>query len=138
RLADKPVTFQLTGPAIPAGRRRNRRFPYPVTENWQKAIGAHYIWMSANVTVAPAARPNGKPRLTMHETLHAQDRYNFNPGMKDIATSTRDAENGRFQQVGLAKQYENSGTSRRNVAWDLGDLESGVVTGGTPPGGGRR
>lgn len=43
-------TFSFTGSAIPRGG-TNGSFPYPATENWQKAIGAHSIWISGDVTV---------------------------------------------------------------------------------------
>src|SRR5262245_27729368 len=54
-LKDRPVTFLMTGSAIPVG--GSDKFPYPTTENWQKAIGAHQIWMSATVTVKPGEKP---------------------------------------------------------------------------------
>ena len=49
-LANKPVTFQITGSQIGVG--SGNRFPYPATENWQKAIGGHSIWNSAQVRCA--------------------------------------------------------------------------------------
>src|SRR5215510_4364195 len=54
-LKNGPVTFTMTGTQIPVG--GSDKFPYPETENWQKAIGAHQIWMSATVTVRPGASP---------------------------------------------------------------------------------
>ncbi len=114
-LAGKPVTFQVTGTAIPAGASSN--FPYPSTENWQKAIGAHQIWNSATVTVTPPESPGGEPTFSMHMTLHAEDRYNFNPGAADIETGTPDAANGRFEKTGLAKQYTNYASLERDVRW---------------------
>ena len=44
-----PLLFQVTGTAIPSGSDDpdlGDLFPYPATENWQKAIGAHFIWLS--------------------------------------------------------------------------------------------
>jgi hypothetical protein len=122
-LKGKEVTFKLTGSQIGVGG-KNANFPYPQTENWQKAIGAHSVWMSADITVKPDA--NGKPNFSAKMTLHAEDRFNFNPGMKDIATGTPDAVNGRFETVGLAKQYMNYATLQRDVKWDQGNGEQAV------------
>lgn len=105
-------SFQVTGTAIPVG--ASSRFPYPQTENWQKAIGAHYIWLSANVHVDG---PASSPRFTVAMTLHAEDRYNFNPGAADIATGIPDSDNGVFEVTGLAKQYTNYSTLVRTVSW---------------------
>lgn len=122
-LKGKEVTFKITGSQIGVGG-KNPNFPYPATENWQKAIGAHQIWMSADITVKPDG--NGKPQFSANMTLHAEDRYNFNPGMKDIATGTPDAVNGRFETVGLAKQYTNYATLQRDVSWQQGNGEQAV------------
>jgi hypothetical protein len=113
-LAGQPITFQMTSSPIGVGG-SNADYPYPRTENWQKAIGAHQIWLSADVTVTPDA--NGQPRFTMDMTLHGEDRYNFNPGAADITTGTLDAENGVFEETGLAHQYMHYGELRRQVEW---------------------
>jgi hypothetical protein len=106
-------------------------FPYPKTENWQKAIGAHSIWLSAMVNVTgPAARP----QFAMVVTLHAEDRYNFNPENEDISTGIPDSANGRFEVTGLAKQYMNFSTLVRQVRWEG---SSGVKPTVTPYAGGR-
>ncbi len=111
--SQSPVHFQMTGGSISAGG-NDPAFPYPATENWQKAIGAHVIWISANVDVSVQ---QGIAHYTMDITLHAEDRYNFNPGAKDIATGIPDSENGIFELTGLAKQYMNYGTAQRTVSW---------------------
>jgi hypothetical protein len=121
-LANKPVTFQITGSGITVG--GPGQFPYPATENWQKAIGGHTLWNSATVTVHPPETPGGQPRFEMQMTLHAEDRYNFNPGQADIAMGTPDAENGRFEQTGLAHQYTQYATLQRNVTWNQGSPEN--------------
>ncbi|WP_437722424.1 eCIS core domain-containing protein [Sorangium sp. So ce861] len=110
------------------------RYPYPATENWQKAIGAHTIWIEANVAVTvtrlrdPASeRPGGVPTegemsssesgpptfsrsFEVEMTIHAEDMYNFNPGAADIATGAPDSANGRFEITGLGHEYLNRGT----------------------------
>ncbi len=43
------TSFSLTGSAISCG--SDNMFPYPATENWQKAIGGHVIWLSGVVRV---------------------------------------------------------------------------------------
>jgi len=108
-----PVHFQMTGSVISVGG-DSESFPYPATENWQKAIGAHIIWISAEVDVVVQ---NNVSQYSMVMTLHAEDRYNFNPGAQDIATGIPDAENGIFEVTGLAKQYMNYGTLQRTVTW---------------------
>ena len=133
-LKDKPVTFRLTGGAISVGAdpaaepELAAKYPYPTTENWQKAIGAHKIWMSGDVTVTPASTPGGRPRFTMDMTLHAEDRYNFNPGAADIATQTPDSANGVFEQTGLAHQYMNYAALERRVGWERGRPQEATST----------
>lgn len=111
------VHFQMTGTAISAGNHKTKfysMFPYPATENWQKAIGAHVLWISADVDVVVQ---NNISQYSMIMTLHAEDRFNFNPGAQDIVTGIPDEENGIFEVTGLAKQYMNYGTLQRSVTW---------------------
>ncbi len=132
-LAGKPITFNITSGAITVGGGEGSPFPYPATENWQKAIGGHSIWNSASVTVTPPATAGGKPQFSMNYTLHAEDRYNFNPGAQDIATGVPDATRGKLEQTGLAHQYMNYATLHRDVSWTQGDLAATTKT--TTPGG---
>jgi hypothetical protein len=116
-------TYHIRTETIPVGGGGDARYPYPATENWQKAIGAHTIWIEATVTVtvrAPEGTPpdscpaNGYERVFHVEmTIHAEDMYNFNPGAADIATGTPDSANGRFEITGLGHEYLNRGTYRR-------------------------
>jgi hypothetical protein len=117
------------------------RYPYPATENWQKAIGAHTIWIEAEVTVevveirdpsaeAPAGTPEdsdsssaGHPATYMRNfeidmTIHFEDMYNFNPGAADIVTGTPDAANGRFEITGLGHEYLNQGSYQRSFTFE--------------------
>jgi hypothetical protein len=113
---EKQMTrFQFTGPTIPCGGQLFN-FPYPFTENWQKTIGAHAIWLSATVNVAPPIN-GGQPAFTMHLTIHAEDQYNFNPGADDIATGVSDDDNGRFVIVGWAHGYRHTATLTRTITW---------------------
>lgn len=197
-------SFSLTGSAIPCGG-SSVHYPYPATENWQKAIGGHQIWLSGDVTVTggtvpdpsdnkagphqqggfaftiartgaivvrpgdmlskysqalhrgdrsrvgeyarlvsgklqPIANPNlisvgetlyhaptytfnqaasvaDPPRFSLALTLHAEDRYNFNPGAADIATGIPDEDNGIFEMTGLAHQYDHFSTLTRSISW---------------------
>lgn len=108
-------SFNFTGSAIACGT-TIAGFPYPATENWQKAIGAHVIWISGDVVVTRKA-PSDTPDFTLTLVIHAEDRYNFNPGAADIATGIPDSDNGVFEVTGLAKQYMNYATLTRRVAW---------------------
>ncbi|MEU0566878.1 DNRLRE domain-containing protein [Nonomuraea sp. NPDC005983] len=104
---------------------------YPVTENWQKAIGEHKMWGNATVTV------NGD-KFTMKITLKAQDRYDFNAGMSDLASGTPDADNGRFAVLGWAKPFISRGMLVRTVTWVRGQRTGTTsITGGYPGGAGR-
>uniref|UniRef100_UPI0025BCA0D8 RHS repeat domain-containing protein n=1 Tax=Bacteroides sp. UBA939 TaxID=1946092 RepID=UPI0025BCA0D8 len=89
-------------------------YPYPETENWQKAVGAFPFYMTGVVT---AQEISGRIKYTLKLTIHAEDRYNFNPGQADIATGIPDDVNGRFEVVGFAKQYMHYGTYSTTKTW---------------------
>lgn len=105
------TAYAFTGPAISSG---SKEYPYPATENWQKAIGGHVIWLSASVKVDEKKKD---PKFDMDLVLHAEDRYNFNPKQADITTGIPDSANGRFSRSGLAQQYMNTSTLNRNIQW---------------------
>jgi len=112
-----PPAMQVSSGPIPCGSHDplfRKLFPYPATENWQKAIGSHFIWLSGSVTIGSNA---GQPSFAGVMTLHAEDRYNFNPGAKDIATGIPDSANGVFEVTGLAQQYMNYATLQRTLRW---------------------
>jgi hypothetical protein len=128
RSVAAPSSFQVTGSAIPCGSDDpdlGALFPYPITENWQKAIGAHWIWLSGSVTVGKSGLD---PSFVAQMTLHAEDRYNFNPGAHDINTDIPDSANGRFEVSGLARQYMNYSTLIRMVRWKGSTTDSPTVT----------
>lgn len=103
-------SFQLTSTAVSVG--SPGRYPYPATENWQKAIGGHVVWAHAKVTAV--TEPSLTRTFTALLTLLAEDMYNFNPGAKDIATGVPDSENGRFEITRLAHEFLSvSSLSRR-------------------------
>lgn len=135
-LADKPITFKVTGGQIGVGDgtvEEGAKFSYPATDNWQKAIGGHSIWTSGTVTVTPPASAGGKPQFSMRMTLHAEDRYNFNPKQADIETGAPDALRGRLEQVGLAHQYMHYSTLERDVSWAQGNINVPGGTTSNPP-----
>ena len=113
--AAREDTFNITSEAISVGA-RDSRYPYPKTENWQKAIGAHFIWMEAAVKVRidPVAK---KRNFEAKMIMHVEDMYNFNPGAKDIATGTPDAENGRFEVTGLAREFLSKADVSRTITF---------------------
>ena len=52
------------------------RYPYTATENWQKTLGAHYLWIEADVKVTfDAGTKNRTFEIAM--TMREEDRYNF-------------------------------------------------------------
>ncbi|MEZ4437389.1 MAG: DUF4157 domain-containing protein [bacterium] len=128
-------TFQLR--TDPVGVGNDGRYPYPATENWQKAIGGHTIWTEANVTVefeelhdergggGGADEGEGEPepahfmrRFEVELTLHAEDMYNFNPTQADLATGIPDSDNGRFEQAGLGHEFLQTATLRSGFEFE--------------------
>jgi hypothetical protein len=103
-------------------------FPYPATENWQKAIGAHIAWVTAKVHVH-TDKADLKDVFDAEVVIHIEDKYNFNPGAADIATGIPDSANGRFEITGLAHQYMNRATLRRSLTWKEGDGKDAGVSG---------
>lgn len=110
------VKFSVTSNYYTVG--RGGIAPYPVTANWQKTIGAHFLWVSADVAVSVNA--GGKIFYEAELVIHVEDRYNFNPGSTDVATGIPDSANGRFEVTGLAKQYTNYATVTRATKWEEG------------------
>ncbi|MEY4583408.1 MAG: hypothetical protein RL701_8111 [Pseudomonadota bacterium] len=128
----KLTRFSVTGPAIPCGSKDTNQFPYivnhfpyPATENWQKAIGAHVIWLSGTVEIEQRKTAYDETIFTTMMELQAEDRYNFNPGDADMATAIPDDDNGRFEVTGLAKQYDSYSSLRRRLQWS--GVELGVT-----------
>ena len=93
------------------------RMGEPSTEDWQKTIGAHWLWGSADVE-------NCLDKFTMTITLHEKDRYNFNRGAADIATGLPDNANGRFTVLGWAKSFITNGKVVKKVTWQKGQEAS--------------
>ncbi|MDR7036393.1 hypothetical protein J2X36_001131 [Methylobacterium sp. BE186] len=120
----RDASFSMTSTALAAGGTQSP-FPYPQTENWQKAIGAHNFWISADVIVS--AHP-AYPVYEMTMTIHVEDMYNFNPGAQDIATGIPDDANGLFEITGLAQQYLNVAEVQRHVAWRGSAVAAARVT----------
>jgi hypothetical protein len=114
---DRTDTLSVTSDAVPVS--SNFRYPAPSTENWQKAIGAHLLWLSAEATVQNKALARVREvRIVL--TIHAEDVYNFNPAATDIATGTPDSMNGRLEIVGLAKEFVTTGTANRTITFTVG------------------
>jgi hypothetical protein len=123
----EPSKFSFTGPPIPCGSSDpklpnvRKQFPYPATENWQKAIRAHSIWLSGDVSVKTFPGTTLPPEFRMNMVLHAEVQYNFNPGKADIATGIPDSDNGRFV-VGWAHGYRHTSTLERSFSWKGSNL----------------
>jgi hypothetical protein len=117
RLLDRPTTMSMTSILFSMGS-RDMRFPYPATENWQKAIGACPFWMWALIsrTDRKVGKEN-KSYYTAQVTINVEDRYNFNPNNKDIKTGIPDSDNGVFEITGLATQFQQYGTHSFTITW---------------------
>ena len=107
------VKFSVTSEAYAIGPRKFAQSP--ASENWQKTIGAHYIWISADVTVTTNKSAEIVYRADV--TIHMEDKYNFNPGKSDEKTGIADKENGRFEVTGLGQQFLTYGTAKREWEW---------------------
>lgn len=110
------VKFSVTSEPYTVG--RGGIAEYPSTANWQKTLGAHFLWVSADVTVA--ADSKGDIYYEANVTIHVEDRYNFNPGAQDVATGIPDSANGQLEITGLATQYTNFATVARRIRWKEG------------------
>ena len=141
RGGDQPILtdahhFDMNTGVVGVG--SDARFPYPATENWQKAIGGHNIWVDATVDVSVTGEGDKRVRnFEVTYTINAEDMYNFNPGQADIATGTADADNGRFEITGLGNEYLNVAKVERQLVftqpldrWDLEESEALESTGG--------
>jgi hypothetical protein len=117
-LGGGPRNFLMQSEVIRAGAFKNDgkilngRYPYAGTESWQKAIGAHFLWVEAEVSARDEA---DKVVVDVVMTLMVEDMYNFNPGNEDIATGILDDENGRFELVGLGHEFLSKATLVRHV-----------------------
>lgn len=96
----------------------------PSTENWQKTIGRHMVWVSSDVIQGPDGS------VVIKTTVHELDRYNFNKGDSDIATGFKDADNGRFETLGWAKSFNTYGevSFETKVAGDLAQGEPSLTS----------
>lgn len=107
--------FDLTSDVIGCGGDSDR-CPYPDTENWQKALGGHFIWLQASVGVT-FDQGSQTRTFAVTMTLNAEDMYNFNPGAEDIATGTPDNENGIFEQTGLGHEFFHTSRLQRSFSF---------------------
>ncbi|RXZ81547.1 hypothetical protein EBB07_14590 [Paenibacillaceae bacterium] len=84
--------------------------PNGSSENWQKTIGAHYVYAHSQVSIN-----NNTGMASMVITFYMKDMYNFNKGMSDIVSGTPDDVNGRFAELGWAKEFLTIGSMTRTV-----------------------
>lgn len=125
-IARDRISFAVTSEPYTIG--SNGFVGYPETANWQKALGGHVVWVSADVQVKINEKHQLEYRADM--VIHMEDRYNFNPGQHDVATGIPDSANGRFEITGLAKQYTNYGRITRQITWNDADSTSYATSGG--------
>jgi hypothetical protein len=85
------------------------------SENWQKTIGAHYVYAHSKVSIDSDV-------ITMIITFYMEDMYNFNKGKADIASGTLDDVNGRFAELGWTKEFLTIGSMTRRVTWTIGHI----------------
>lgn len=83
---------------------------YPSTADWQKTVGMHNVWAQAYVNYSSNT-------FTMEITIFEKDLWNFNRGMSDIETGTPDNVNGRFAELGWAKEFWTYGSLTKKISW---------------------
>jgi hypothetical protein len=113
RLAHNRTKFSVTSKVYSVGNLGD--LPHPETANWTRTLGSHYVWVSADVTVSVGR--DLKLAYSADITIHAQDRYNFNPGQQDRRTGIPDGWNGMLEVSGKGHQYDNVGTAKRHISW---------------------
>lgn len=109
------IKFSVTSSAYNAGNSVDAIAPYPKTVNWQKTLGAHYLWVSADIAVS--ANKKGDIMYNADLTINVEDQYNFNPGQNDIASGIPDSANGIFEVTGLGSQYMHFAKVKRQITW---------------------
>ncbi len=112
------TAFQMSGNPIAAHDLVNGAYPTE-TQNWQKTLGGYFVYGTSDVVVHDG-------QITMRIKVHAEDLYNFNPGSTDITSNIPDSANGRFAELGWAKEFRTSGELERTVTWTIGDIASAV------------
>jgi len=115
--AKSEFTMQTGAVLVGSVKPPNGRYPYPGTENWQKTIGAHVIWIEGRVKVKADSK---KRHFTVDMIVRIEDRFNFNPLAHDAATGIADAENGRFEITGLGKEFDSSAIFKRRLTFEAG------------------
>ena len=88
------------------------------SQNWQKTIGAHYVYGHGLITVSTKTG-----MATMVVTFYMEDMYNFNPGASDIVTKIEDAVNGRFAELGWAQEFITYGTLTQTIRWKIAQAQ---------------
>lgn len=121
--SNEPYSFSFTSDVLKVG--GNGRYPYPDTENWQKAIGGHPLWTETKVTFIPQA--DGSVIAEATTNLNVEDRYNFNRGSFDIQTGDPDDLRGVLEECGLAHQYTNYASTSFENNWTLGDSGASII-----------
>lgn len=102
----------------------------PQSWNWRRTLGAHVIWISADLTAEAA--PLGTHIIYKGDlTFQIEDMFNFNPGSSDGGLNILDAEGGMLELSGLGKQFMTFATIYRHVEWNEKKPESVKIL--TPP-----
>lgn len=109
---------------IPIG--SSKKLPGPYTVNWQRTIGSHQIWISADVA---ARAVSGKIVYSADLQFNIEDQFNFNPGKADEKTGIRDEENGMLELSGYGNQFMTYATIKRKLRWNAGELDSALLVG---------
>ncbi len=85
-----------------------------VTEKWQKTLGGHQAYGIGNVKIDPDTG-----EASMNVTFDVYDVYDFNPNQQDIRTGIDDSVNGRFAELGWAKEFKTKGSLTKNIKWNI-------------------
>lgn len=87
------------------------------SSDWWYAMGSFNCPYTAEVTVTPVA--DGSYEVTMDFKVHVYDDYNWDAGKVApiFGVTVPDGTSGRLHSVGLAQEYQISGTSSVTTEW---------------------
>ena len=58
----------------------------------------------------------------MTVTVHTVDRYDFNDGQESLGSLVPDADNGRFEVLGMAHSFNTFGEMTFDITWSEGEI----------------
>jgi len=91
------------------------------SRNWFYAVGGYSACGSGTVTNL-GNRGTGKCKYKLEFTFHFDDRYNWDTGkgVNILGIRISDESLGRLHRVGIAKEFDMTGSTSKTVTWEKG------------------